>query len=475
MIRRFLILATSGLACLAAVEPARPNIIIINMDDMGYGDIQPFNSQCRARTPNISRMAAEGMRLTSFYAATVCSPSRAQLLTGSYAKRLGMEWVFFANSAAGLSERETTVGSLLQQQGYATMCVGKWHLGDQKQFLPIHRGFDHFFGLPYSNDMDGDWDGVSPPGPGRKGKPPLPLLRDDEVIETLNAKDQDLITGRYTDVAVDFISTHVGVRFFLYLAHSAVHVPIHPGPEFSGKSGKGRYIDWVEESDASVGRVLDSLRQFHLEQNTLVLFTSDNGPWLIQGADGGSAGVLRGGKCGTYEGGVRVPTIAWWPGRIAAGSSCGAITGNIDLMPTLVTLAGGTVPTKPMIDGQDISALLLGSVTEFPGRIWHYFSRNNLEAIRQGPWKYAFKPQLEREHYPALPPDPSFIPTLYNLDNDLSETTNVVAQHPEIVQRMQALIVAMDADLGVTGKGPGVRPIGMAQHHEPLLLKHQAK
>ena len=286
------------------------------MDDMGYGDIGPFNSDTKNRTPNLDRMAKEGMKLTSFYAAPVCTPSRAQILTGCYAKRVSLPQVIMPASPIGLNRDEHTIASLLKAQGYATLCVGKWHVGDQPDFLPVHYGFDHYFGLPYSNDMGGEWDGAEDT-PTDKRKPPLPLVRDEKVIETLKPADQDRLTERYTEEAVQFIRDHKDSPFFLYLAHTAVHVPLHPGAKFKGKSANGAYGDWVEEADASLGRVLDTLRELHLEENTLVVFSSDNGPWLIQGKDGGTAGPLRGGKGGTYEGGVREPTIAWRPGHIA--------------------------------------------------------------------------------------------------------------------------------------------------------------
>ena len=294
------------------------------MDDMGYGDIGPFNPKTKNRTPNLDRMAKEGMKLTSFYAAPVCTPSRAQFLTGCYAKRVSLPQVIFPACPIGLSGKEHTVAALLKGQGYATMCIGKWHVGDQPEFLPTRRGFDHYLGLPYSNDMGGEWDGADAvPLPERK--PPLPLVRDEKVIETLKPADQDKLTEMYTNEAIKFIHEHKDGPFFLYLAHTAVHVPLHPGAKFKGASANGTYGDWVEEADASVGRVLDALRELKLAENTLVVFSSDNGPWLTQGKNGGEAGPLRGGKGGTFEGGVREPTIARWPGRIAAGSTTDAV------------------------------------------------------------------------------------------------------------------------------------------------------
>jgi arylsulfatase A len=451
---------------------AKPNIVIILIDDMGYGDVGAFNPKCKNRTPNIDRMANEGMKLTSFYAAPVCTPSRAQILTGCYAKRVGLPQVIFPAQAIGLSAEEHTIAALLKQQGYATMAVGKWHVGDQIEFLPTHRGFDHYLGLPYSNDMGGEWDG-SPDSRIKKRNPPLPLVRDETVIETLKGPDQEKLVQLYTDEAVKFIREHKEGPFFLYLPHTAVHVPIHPGKAFQGWSNNGRYGDWVEEVDASTGRVLDTLRELKLEQNTIVIFSSDNGPWLIMGADGGVAGPLRGGKGGTYEGGMREPTIAWWPGHIATGSACDAVAGEIDLLPTLVKLAGGTVPNDRKIDGADIMPLLLGQAKESPREAHYYFDGNELQAIRSGPWKLAIAWQREQNgrKTPATRPAGPFKPVLYNLNTDIGETTDVAAAHPEIVSRLQGLAAKMDADLGIKGTGPGVRPPARVAHPKPLVLK----
>ena len=454
----------------AADPPPKLNIILFLMDDMGYGDVGPFNPDTKNRTPNLDRMAKEGMKLTSFYAAPVCTPSRAQVLTGCYAKRVSLPQVIMPASPIGLNRDEHTIASLLKAQGYATLCIGKWHVGDQPDFLPVHYGFDHYFGLPYSNDMGGEWDGADDPPPDKR-KPPLPLVRDDKVIETLKPADQDRLTERYTDEAVRFLRDHKDSPFFLYLAHTAVHVPLHPGAKFKGKSANGTYGDWVEEADASLGRVLDTLRELHLDENTLVVFSSDNGPWLVQGKNGGTAGPLRGGKGGTYEGGVREPTIAWQPGRIAPGSTCDAVTGNIDLLPTFVHLAGGTVPDDRKIDGADISPLLYGKSKESPRPAHFYFNGNRLEAVRSGPWKLAVAPQKEQTGKPEPKQTGPFTPKLYNLDDDIGETTDVADKHPDVVQRLKEFVSQMDLDLGATGKGPGVRPPGRVETPRPLLLK----
>jgi arylsulfatase A-like enzyme len=469
-----LALALTPVGCARAADaPAKPNLVLILMDDMGYGDISPFNPRTKNRTPNLDRMAREGMKLTSFYAAPVCTPSRAQVMTGCYAKRVSLPDVLFPASPVGLNPDEPNLARLLKGRGYATLAVGKWHLGDQPEFLPTRYGFDHYLGLPYSNDMGGEWDGAEEV-PQAKRKPPLPLVRDDRVIEVVPPPAQDRLTERYTDEAVQFVREHRDTPFFLYLAHTAVHVPLHPGEKFRGRSANGTYGDWVEEADASTGRVLDTLRELKLAEKTLVIFTSDNGPWLTQGKNGGIAGPLRGGKAGTFEGGVREPTIAWWPDRVAAASSCDSVAGNIDLLPTFVALAGGTVPADRTIDGADLSPLLLGRSKESPREAHYYFSSNRLEAVRSGPWKLAVAPQSEGTGRPrvGLPVgNEPYRPRLYNLDSDLGETTDVSAEHADLVRRLQDLAAKMDADLGAAQQGRGVRPPGRHQQPRPLLLK----
>ncbi len=436
-----------------------PNFVIILIDDMGYGDIGPYGSKVN-RTPHLDRMAAEGMKLTSFYAAPVCTPSRAQMMTGCYAKRVSLPNVIFPACPIGLNTKEQTVASLLKQQGYATMAIGKWHLGDQPEFLPTQHGFDHYLGLPYSNDMGGN----APPG--SKGRPPLPLLRDAKVIEA--PAEQDKLTELYTEEAVKFIAANKDRHFFLYLPHTAVHVPLHPGKAFQGKSTNGKFGDWVEEVDWSVGRVLDTLKKLKLDERTLVLFTSDNGPWHVKGKDSGVAGPLRGHKGSTWEGGMREPTIAWWPGKIAPGSLCDAPLSEIDVLPTLVKLAGGQVPADRKIDGKDFWPLLSGQNKESPHEALFYFNGNRLEAVRSGPWKLALVHQAELDQKFSKAQLRSFTPALYNLDADIGEKTNVAAEHPEVVARLQGFVKQMDADLGATGVGPGVRPPGRSADPKPL-------
>jgi arylsulfatase A len=453
--------------------PEKPNFIFILADDMGYGDIGPFGS-VKNRTPNLDRMAREGMKLTSFYAAPVCTPSRAQILTGCYAKRVSLPEVIFPRSPIGLNTNEHTIASLLKGLGYATMAIGKWHVGDDPSFLPRHYGFDHYLGLPYSNDMGGEVPGKDT-DKWKKHRPPLPLVRDEEVIETLKPEDQDKLTALYTVEAIKFIRENRDHPFFLYLPHTAVHVPLHPGANFRGKSANGLYGDWVEEVDWCVGRVMAAVHELGLDDRTLVVFSSDNGPWLAKGRDAGSAGPLRGGKAGTYEGGVREPTIAWWPGHVPAGAVCDAVAANFDLLPTFVQLAGGAVPTNNIIDGKDIAPLLLGQSTQSPHNTHFYFANMNLQAVRSGPWKLAIVPQYEGlgVHPNEIPNLDHPQPRLFNLVDDVGERHDVAAQHPEIVERLLGYIKAMDQDLGAHQNGPGVREPGRVSHPKGLWLAGQ--
>jgi arylsulfatase A-like enzyme len=448
------------LAGLHAAEH-KPNFIVILIDDMGYGDIEPFGSKVN-RTPHLNKMAEEGMKLTSFYAATVCTPSRAQMMTGCYAKRVSMSKVIFPSCPTGLSTDEKTVARLLKDQGYATMCIGKWHLGDQPEFLPTKHGFDHYIGLPYSNDMGAE--GGKGVKPGQN--PPLPLLKDVKVMEAPAV--QDKLTKLYTEEAVKFITANKDKPFFLYFPHTAVHTPLNPGKEFAGKSANGRYGDWVEEVDWSVGQVLKTLRDLKLDSNTMVLFTSDNGPWLIKGKDGGVAGPLRGGKSSCWEGGLREPMIAWWPGKIPAGSSCDAMTSEMDVLPTLVGLVGGKVPSDRKIDGLDVWPILSGKSKESPHEALYYFSKDgNLEGVRSGTWKLFIKKQSGAKGSEKSAKQSS--PSLYNLDSDIGENTDVADKNSDVVKRLQVLIDRMDKDLGIQRKGPGVRPCGTMQNPKPLV------
>jgi arylsulfatase A len=323
--------------------------------------------------------------------------------------------------------------------------VGKWHLGDQPEFLPTRQGFDHYFGIPYSNDMFKK--------SAETKVPVVPLLRDEKVVELMDGEGQRRMVELYTKEAVDFITRSKDRPFYLYFAHNAVHTPIWPGAAFAGKSQNGRFGDWVEEMDWSVGQVLDALRSQGLDKDTLVVFTSDNGPWLIKGADGGSAGPLRGGKGSTWEGGVRVPTLAWWPGRVPAGSVNDAVAATIDLLPTFVALAGGAVPATPVIDGRDITPILLGQSKESAREAHYYFSGYDLQAVRQGRWKLALAPQSDGLGKNAAKTAPGL--RLYDLDAEIGEQTDVAARHPEVVAKLKALADKMSAEIG--GRAPAAR------------------
>jgi len=434
---------------LRAAEP--PNFVLIFIDDMGYGDIGPFGST-QNPTPHLDRLADEGMKLTSFYAAPVCSASRAQLLTGCYAPRVSVPGVFFPAGHKGLHPQEETIADYLKGFGYATSCVGKWHLGDQPEFLPTRQGFDHYFGIPYSNDM------------GRKsavdGRVVHPLMRDEEVARLIEQEDQRQVTRQYTEEATRFLEANQDRPFFLYMPHTAVHVPIKPHPDFVGASDNGRYGDWVAEVDWSVGQIMATLQRLSLAKNTCVLFTSDNGPWVSKGKDGGVATPLRGSKGGTLEGGVREPTIAWWPGKIPANTARDGIAGTADILPTFVSLAGGTLRSDVPIDGYDLSPLLLGNTDDSPRSVWHYYRGTQLKAVRSGPWKLALAPQSLGMGIGKQPDDLQSSGRLYHLSEDLGETTDVASKHPEVVDRLQAIAATMAADIGDGRPGPGVRPAG---------------
>lgn len=449
-----------------AADAAHPNIILILADDMGYGDTEPFGSTLN-KTPNLNQMAQEGMKLTSFYGAPVCSASRAQIITGCYAPRVSIPGVLGTASPTGLSSSEHTVAELLKAQGYATMIIGKWHLGDQLPFLPLQHGFDRYLGLPYSNDML-ETSTV-------EGRPVVPLVQDNTVIQLIADPGEDALTELYADTAVKYIQDNRDHPFFLYLAHCAVHVPLHPGKDFQGKSANGKFGDWVQELDYTVGRVLDAVKSAKLDSNTLVIFTSDNGPWLAKGNQAGTAGPLRGGKFSTWEGGVREPFLAWWPGHIQAGTVSDTVAANIDFLPTFVSLAGGTVPSQPKIDGIDISPLLLGKAKELPDDAFCYFSfnggRHYLDAVREGPWKLSLRPQKEFAHADerTFPPDAATPgPRLYNLNSDIGEKTDVAGQHPDIVAQLTSRYDAMAAQLGSGVAGPEVRPPGRVDHPQML-------
>ena len=453
---------------LAAQLPVKPNFIFINIDDLGYADIGPFGSTLN-RTPNLDRMAKEGCKLTSFYAAPVCSPSRAALMTGCYPKRaLPIPGVLFPRGANGLSPNEVTVAEVLKEVGYSTAIIGKWHLGDQPAFLPNQQGFDLHFGLPYSNDMGPASDGVKSslgqplPEGTKANQPPLPLLRNGTVVKRMLPDDQQSLVEIYTDEAIKFIAQHKTEPFFLYLPHNAVHFPLYPGKKWAGKSSNGIYSDWVEEVDWSLGRVLDTVREQGLTERTFVIFTSDNG-----GTPRAVNTPLRGNKGSTWEGGMRVPTIAWWPGQIPADTKTDAIAGMFDILPTFAALAGGKLPTDRKIDGANIWPHLTGTPIVKPTHETFFFYNGlTLEAVRHGDWKLQIvqgKPAIKNKA------EVPFAPKLYNLKTDIGESTNVAAEHPEIVAQLQTLIAEMSNDLGLDGTAPGSRELGHVDNPKSLI------
>ncbi len=439
-----------------------PNFIVINIDDLGYGDIAPFGSTIN-RTPSLDRMASDGRKLTSFYAAPVCSPSRAALLTGCYPKRsLPIPHVLFPEDAIGLSPNEVTIAELLKPAGYATAIIGKWHLGDQPGFLPNSQGFDYHFGLPYSNDMGPPSDGtrtnlgqpVPEPKDGAKEQPPLPLLRNGKVIKRVLGADQQDLVELYTRESIDYIQNHKNEPFFLYLAHNAVHFPIYPGKKFAGHSAHGIYSDWVEEVDWSVGQILDVVQKAGISEHTLVIFTSDNG-----GTKRGSNSPLRGFKNSTWEGGLRVPTIAWWPGTIPAGSECDSICGMFDVLPTFAELSGAKSAGDRKIDGVSLLSVLTREDSPQIHESFLYYRGLELEAVRHGDWKL------------HLPSSANNEPTqqLFNLKSDIGESTDVSAANPDIVQKLLAIAAATKDDLGTTGMGPQCRELGRVENAAPLI------
>lgn len=436
------------LACLSLIpsrgESNPPNVILIFADDLGYGDLGCYGSPT-IRTPHLDRMAAEGMRFTDFYsAAEVCSPSRTSLLTGRYPIRSGMvpgplgKRVLFPESGGGLPDAEFTLAEALREKGYRTAHVGKWHLGIHPGNRPQDQGFEHSFGLPYSNDMDARAD--LPKGTASSPVPPadgwnVPLIRDGKIIE--QPADQTTLTKRYTEESIAFLRESKGKPFLLYLAHTFPHVPMFASPAFKGKSRAGIYGDAVEELDWSTGEILAALRAEGLAENTLVIFTSDNGPWLTQGAQGGSAGPLHDGKGSTWEGGMRVPGIAWMPGRITpAVTSVPAST--LDVFPTALAMAGIALPSDLTIDGSDLSALLFEGGT-MPERPFFYYRGSELYACRLGEWKAHF---TTRDGYGPGKPEVHERPRLHHLGQDLREVRDIGANHPEVLTRIDAAVKA---------------------------------
>jgi arylsulfatase A len=420
-----------------------PNFVVILADDLGYGDLASYGHPTM-RTPRIDRMVAEGQRWTSFYvAAPVCTPSRAALLTGRLPVRSGMasteRRVLYPDSLGGLPASEVTIAEILKGLGYATTAIGKWHLGHLPEHLPRHHGFDSYFGVPYSNDMDADPKLTDEEKMQRVRSPRredfnVPLMRDAAELE--RPADQSTLTKRYTEEAVRFIEANRSRPFFLYLAHTMPHVPLYAFSAFAGKSPRGLYGDVVEEIDWSVGRVLDALRKNGLDGRTLVVFTSDNGPWLLYTDQGGSTGLLRGGKGDTFEGGMRVPAVFWWPGRISPGI-VQEMGSTLDLLPTFARLAGASPPTDRVLDGADLAPVLFGTGSS-PRKTMYFYRDDQLYAIRSGPFKAHFRTQSgygPGSDRPALH-DP---PLLYHLEQDPSEQYNISARYPEAVKEIRRL------------------------------------
>jgi arylsulfatase A-like enzyme len=421
-------------------------VVIILTDDQGYADVGCFGAK-GFRTPNLDRMAREGMRFSDFYvASSVCSPSRAALMTGCYPQRIGLPIVLEANSEIGLSSQEETIPELLKKAGYATGMFGKWHLGDQRQFLPTRHGFDEYFGLPYSNDM---W----PFHPVKKNFfPDLPLLEGERPVAY--NPDQSQLTTWYTERSVAFIKKHKDQPFFLYLAHNAPHVPLFVSDKFRGKTDRGLYGDICEEIDWSVGQVLKTIQRLGLDDRTLVIFFSDNGPWLSYGNHAGSSVPLRNGKTTSYEGGFRVPCIARWPGHIPANRLCREIVTSMDLLPTLATLTGTSEPAKK-IDGKNIWPLLSAEPgAKSPHKAFFYYNGWQLEAVRSGPWKLI----LPLTYYAVDQPGKDGIPgtnvwtnvplALYDLQNDIGEQSDVALEHTDVIENLLRLVAAAREDLG---------------------------
>jgi arylsulfatase A-like enzyme len=430
----------------------RPNVVIIFADDLGYGDLGCYGHPT-IQTPHLDRMARAGTRFTSFYvAAPVCTPSRAALLTGRYALRSGMchdtRRVLFPDSSGGLPASEITLATILKGLGYATACIGKWHLGHLPEFLPSKHGFDSYYGIPYSNDMDR----VADPKLKKEifTDPAIkwwnvPLMRDGKIIE--RPADQHTLTKRYTEQALKFIEAHKERPFFLYLAHTMPHVPLFASPAFAGRSKRGLYGDVVEELDWSVGQVLELLRNEGIAENTIVIFTSDNGPWLIFGLQGGSAGLLRDGKGSTWEGGVRVPCLMTWPGQIPPASTHSDIASTLDLLPTLTKLAGGKLPADRILDGHDIAPVLFGK-GQSPRNTMFFYRDTSLFALRKGPYKAHF---VTQDAYGGGKPVKHDPPLLFHLERDPSEKHDIARDHPQIVSELLLERQAHDAKM-VAGK-----------------------
>ncbi len=456
-----------------AKNEQKPNVVIIFTDDQGYADVGAYGAK-GFTTPNLDNMAKVGMKFTDFYVgSSVCSPSRAALLTGCYPQRIGIPQVLFPErknkewdtsdrkTKTGINPEETTLAEMLKENGYATGCFGKWHLGHHKQFMPLQQGFDEYFGLPYSNDMR----------PGKKnsisGYPDLPLIKNNEVYRYME-DDQSMLTTEYTEHAIDFIKRKKDKPFFVYLAHSMPHIPLYVSKKFDGHSEKGIYGDVIEEIDWSVGQINKTLDELGLSENTLVVFTCDNGPWLIFGDHGGSAKPLREGKFTTFEGGQRVPCIMKWPKVIPAGEICSEIASTLDLLPTIAEISKAKLPENK-IDGHSIVELM--SVKEnakSPTEAFYYYRGWDLEAIRFGKWKlhlpHGYNKVIDSKEgnvHGRKGIKSEIGLSLFDLEKDLSETKNIADKYPKVVELLLAKVEQMKLDLG-DGKqqGSGRRDCG---------------
>lgn len=411
----------------------QPNLVIIFADDLGYGDLSCYGHPT-IRTPQLDKMAAEGMRFTRFYsAAAVCTPSRAGLLTGRYPVRTGLVHgimradVLFPKDDNGLLSEEVTIAKMLKQKNYATMAIGKWHLGHMPKYLPMAQGFDEYYGIPYSNDMD-----FVPAKDGNPGYWNIPLMHNEKIIE--RPADQHTLTKRYTEEALKFLRNNKNKPFFLYLAHTMPHTPLHVSKMFEGKSKRGLYGDVLEELDWSVGEILKTLAELKLDKNTLAIFTSDNGPWLVQKQNGGSAGLLKEGKGTTWEGGHRVPMIAWWPGNIPSGAISREFATMLDILPTIAAIANVPLPGRHL-DGQNILPLLMGE-KDYQHDAFMFYRGNLIFAVLSGKWKAHF---ITQTAYPNGPLEYQNPPLLYDIESDPSEKYNVADKNPEILEKISEL------------------------------------
>jgi len=447
----FLIVCMSVLAIFSGCKKEqnikkKPNFIVIMTDDQGYSDVGCFGAE-GFQTPNLDRMAAEGVRFTDFYvASSVCSPSRAALMTGCYSQNVGLPEVLHPWSEIGINSEETTIAEVFKSQGYSTAIYGKWHLGHHPQFLPTRHGFDEFFGIPYSNDM---W----PNHPTKPNFfPDLPLMENEAILE-LNP-DQSQFTTQITEHTIKFIKDHKNNPFFIYVAHVMPHVPLFVSEKFKGKSEKGLYGDVIMEIDWSVGQILNTLKEEGLDENTFVMFISDNGPWLSYGNHAGSAGPLQEGKTTTFDGGQRIPCIMRWPGKIPDGEVCGELATTMDMLPTFVKLIDAPLPEKH-IDGKDIWPLISSQPdATSPHEAFYYYDVWKLDAVRSGKWKL----QIPHKYFSVIEPGSDGIPgrsewkyiglSLFDLENDIGEQHDVSAEYPEIVKRLILLAEKARHDIG---------------------------